>query len=389
MAILNYVLLSIMFCVTPAGVLWLCRRFPLLGKIGPIMILYAIGVVIGNIPMPDEIKTFQDILPNIMVPLAIPMMLFGCSFKLSEAKLQLKVVTSGVISVCAATVGGYLLFGKNLANGAQIGGMIAGKCTGGTLNMAALQVMLGVDNETYIMLNSYDIIICFIYFVFLLSVGIKMFRKLYREKRDVELSAEDQAEIERQVAQTKENPYKGIFSKEGWIQIGKIMLATIIIVGIAAGIGFLTAPKGWFTVVFILMLTTLGIASSFLKPVRALTRSYDVGMYLIYIFSLAIASMADLSELNIAGGLYQIGFMSFAIFVSLAIHALLCRFMKVDADSMVISSVAFINSPPFVPMISAAMRNKETLVTGLSAGLIGYAVGNYLGFIMNELLTRL
>ncbi len=389
MAILNYVLLSIMFCVTPAGVLWLCRRFPLLGKIGPIMILYAIGVVIGNIPMPDEIKTFQDFLPNIMVPLAIPMMLFGCSFKLSEAKLQLKVVTSGVISVCAATVVGYLLFGKNLANGAQIGGMIAGKCTGGTLNMAALQVMLGVDNETYIMLNSYDIIICFIYFVFLLSVGIKMFRKLYREKRDVELSAEDQAEIERQVAQTKENPYKGIFSKEGWIQISKIMLATIIIVGIAAGIGFLTAPKGWFTVVFILMLTTLGIASSFLKPVRTLTRSYDVGMYLIYIFSLAIASMADLSELNIAGGLYQIGFMSFAIFVSLAIHALLCRFMKVDADSMVISSVAFINSPPFVPMISAAMRNKETLVTGLSAGLIGYAVGNYLGFIMNELLTRL
>ncbi|MBQ8863301.1 MAG: DUF819 family protein [Rikenellaceae bacterium] len=389
MAILNYVLLSIMFCVTPAGVLWLCRRFPLLGKIGPIMILYAIGVVIGNIPMPDEIKTFQDFLPNIMVPLAIPMMLFGCSFKLSEAKLQLKVVTSGVISVCAATVVGYLLFGKNLANGAQIGGMIAGKCTGGTLNMAALQVMLGVDNETYIMLNSYDIIICFIYFVFLLSVGIKMFRKLYREKRDVELSAEDQAEIERQVAQTKENPYKGIFSKEGWIQIGKIMLATIIIVGIAAGIGFLTAPKGWFTVVFILMLTTLGIASSFLKPVRALTRSYDVGMYLIYIFSLAIASMADLSELNITGGLYQIGFMSFAIFVSLAIHALLCRLMKVDADSMVISSVAFINSPPFVPMISAAMRNKETLVTGLSAGLIGYAVGNYLGFIMNELLTRL
>ncbi|MBP3425464.1 MAG: DUF819 family protein [Rikenellaceae bacterium] len=389
MTILNYVLLTIMFCVIPAGVLWLCRRFTLLGKIGPIMILYAVGLVIGNIPMPDEIKTFQDILPNIMVPLAIPMMLFGCTFKLSEAKLQLKVVTSGVISVSVATVGGYLLFGRDLPNGPEIGGMIAGKCTGGTLNMAALQVMLGVDNETYIMLNSYDIIICFLYFVFLLSVGIKMFRRLYREKRSSELSAEDQAEIERQVALTKVNPYKGIFSKEGWMQIGKTLLATLIIVAISAGIAHLTAPEGWFTVVFILMLTTLGIVGTFLKPVRALTRSYDIGMYLIYIFSLVIASMADLSELNIAGGLYQIGFMSFAIFVSLAIHALICRLMKVDADSMVISSVAFINSPPFVPMISAAMRNKNTLVTGLSAGLIGYAVGNYLGFIMKELLSIL
>ena len=105
--------------------------------------------------------------------------------------------------------------------------------------------------------------------------------------------------------------------------------------------------------------------------------------------TLAIASMADLSNLNIMGGLYQIGFMSIAIFGSLFVHALICRLLKVDADSMIISSVAFINSPPFVPMFSAAMRNKNTLITGISAGLIGYAVGNYLGFIMSEFLSKL
>ena len=84
-----YILLSLLFCLIPAGVIWLCRRFPVLDNIGPIMILYAIGMVIGNLPfMPQEMATLQDMIPNIMVPLAIPMMLFGCTFSRSEAKLQ-------------------------------------------------------------------------------------------------------------------------------------------------------------------------------------------------------------------------------------------------------------------------------------------------------------
>jgi uncharacterized membrane protein len=63
--------------------------------------------------------------------------------------------------------------------------------------------------------------------------------------------------------------------------------------------------------------------------------------------------------------------------------------MKVDADSMIISSVAFINSPPFVPMASAAMQNRKVLVTGLGAGIVGYALGNHLGVLMSHLLQLL
>ena len=141
--------------------------------------------------------------------------------------------------------------------------------------------------------------------------------------------------------------------------------------------------------VLILTLTTLSIALSFVRPIRELRYSYDMGMYLIYIFSLAIASMADFSNLDIAGGLYQLGFMTFAVFVSLTIHAILCRIMRINADSMVITSVAFINSPPFVPMAVGAMNNRKVLITGLSAGVIGYALGNYFGVLMAKLLSLL
>ena len=159
LTIFNYVWLLAMFCLIPAGVLWLCRKYSWMDKIGPVMILYVIGLFFANIPMPEEIELFQNILPTIMVPLAIPMMLFNSNFTASEAKLQLKVVVSGFLSVCLAVVGGYLLFGHHMEQGAQVGGIITGMYTGGTLNAAALQAIFRIKSETYLLVNSYDIII--------------------------------------------------------------------------------------------------------------------------------------------------------------------------------------------------------------------------------------
>ena len=391
MTILYYIILTLIFCITPAGVVWACRRVPLLGKIGPIMVLYAIGMILGNLPfVPNEIITLQEIIPNIMVPLAIPMMLFGCVFTRKEARLQIKIVTSGFLSVCIAVAIGYLLFGQHLAEGDKVGGIITGMYTGGTLNAAALQAIFRINSETFILINSYDIIISFIYFVFLFSFGIRMFRRLYGESangtRSQSAELADENHLAAKAKENAENPYRQLFTKAGMAQLGRILLATIIIAGVSAGLA-ICMPEGWFMVVFILSLTTLGVLSSFIGSIRKLDLSYDVGMYLIYIFSMAIASMADFSNLDLAGGLYQLAFMTIAVFISLAIHAIFCRLMRVDADSMVISSVSFINSPPFVPMAAAAMRNKNVIVTGLGAGIVGYAVGNHLGVLMAQLLA--
>ena len=383
-----YILLTALFCLIPAGVIWLCRKYPFLDTIGPIMILYAIGIVIGNLPfMPEQMKVLQEMIPNVVIPLAIPMMLFGCVFTSKEMGLQIKIVVSGFLSVALAVVGGYLLFGRHIAEGAEVGGIISGVYTGGTVNAAALQAIFNVDSRTFVQLNSYDIIISFLYFVFLFTVGIKLFRRLYGE-RTKSISAEDKAEIDRQIALAKRNPYEGLMTKAGLKQIGLTLLATIAVAAISGGTALLM-PEGWFMVVFILMLTTLGVVCSFIKPIRALEKSYDLGMYLIYIFSLAIASMADFSSLDFVGGANQLCFMLFAVFISLLLHAIFCRVMKVDADSMVISSVSFINSPPFVPMVSAAMKNRNTLVTGLAAGVAGYALGNHFGVLMEKLLSLL
>lgn len=388
MEIVNWTILIAAFCLIPAGVLWLCRRFSLLGKIGPVLILYFIGIIIGNIGlMPGQLPAVQELMSNAMVPLAIPLMLFGCTFKLSGARSQLLALITGIISVATAVVIGFLIFGDNIPEGNKVGGMLVGVYTGGTINLAALKTMLGVSDETYIMINSYDILVSFLYLTFLLTIGIKLFRKFLPNERK-SYSEEDEAAIRAEIGKENQNPYKGLFTRPGMAQAGKLLGLTALIVGVSAGIALLL-PSGMFMTVFILLLTTLGIACSFIKPVREMKYSYDMGMYFIYIFCIAVASMADLSKLDFAGGIGLLGYLLAVVFGSLILQVIFAKIFRIDSDMMVISSVTYINSPPFVPMMAAAMKNKDVLIPGLTIGVIGYAAGNYLGFLMSQLLGLL
>lgn len=335
MAILNYTLLTLIFVLAPALAIWLCRRFTLLEKLGPIMLLYAFGIILGNIPWkPAEMPLMQELGTSISIPLAIPMMLFGCRFTLNDASQQLRVCISGFISVFVAVVVGYLIYGYKIAEGAEIGGIMSGMYTGGMLNAAALQSIFHVEEQSYIIMCSYDVIISFLYLVFLVSVGYKFFRWIYGEKQQTTLTEEERRELEEQIASQGKNPYKGLWTKEGIKELGKIVGITLIVVALSA-VATLPFPDEWFMVIFILMLSTLGIVCSFLKPVRTLKRSFDIGMYLIYIFSIAMASMADFSTLNLTDGLNQIGFLVIAVFGSTILHALFCRLMRIKADAMV------------------------------------------------------
>ena len=385
MTIFNCIILSLVFCTAPVGVLWICKKVPFLGKIGPVLLLYILGVIIGNIGIrPEGMGTIQEILSSAMVPLAIPMMLFGCTFRFKEAKEQLKALLTGLAAVVMAVIAGYLIFGKNIEEGTKIGGMLTGVYTGGTINLAALKTMLGVKNETYILINSYDMLVSFLYLTFLLTVGIKLFRKFLPYRQGLTASTDDVQHPEME----SDGNYRAMLTKDGILNVGKILGITALICAISGG-SALIFPEGAFMVVFILMLTTLGIGCSFIRPVHNLKHSYDLGMYFIYIFCIVVASMADLASLDLAGGLNLMGYLLFAVFGSLAIQVILARIFRIDADTMVIASVTFINSPPFVPMMVAAMKNKSVLVTGLTLGIIGYAVGNYLGYLMSELLKLL
>ena len=381
------ILITLFFLLAPAGVLRLCRQFPTLGKIGPVLILYLLGILVGNLFHPAGMARIQQALSSAMVPLAIPLMLFSCTFRRSGTRSQLLALLSGMLAVTAAVIAGYLLFGKGLEDGPKIGGMLTGVYTGGTVNLASLQVMLNVPEETFVLLNSFDMAVSFLYVTFLLAIGFKLFRRILPQDSDA-IAPEPSGGEPEAAGGRAERPFQGLFTRRGLRDAAILLAVDALIIGISAGLGLLAGEAAFMTVL-ILSLTTLGIAASFWRPIKQLRHSYDIGMYFIYIFSVVVASMADLRNLSISGSVNLLGYLAFVVFGSLLLQVLLARLLKIDADTMTISSVAYICSPPFVPMMAAAMNNRRVLAGGLAVGVIGYAAGNYLGFLISRLLTLL
>ena len=390
------IILVLFYLLAPAAVLYGCRRWRWMDKIGPILILYFLGAIIANLgifpltgtPEGDSLLKFQNSFSTVLVPMAIPMILLSFTYRKGETKDQLIAMITGLLAVIIAVVAGYPIFAKHIPDAPKIAGMYTACLTGGTVNMAAVSKMLGVDGQQYALLNTYDMMVSFTYLVFIMAFGIRWARKLLPVKT-LDVGSNDADEVRAQIERDRQkNPYAGIWSKEGLVEILKLLGVTLVVVGLSAGVavGLSKLIPGTFMMWFILSATTFSIAASFIKPIRRIKYSYEVGMYLIYIFSIVVASMANVRAMDFSGALFIVGFLLFMEVVSLTLQLLSARLFKVDADTAVIASVTYINSPPFVPMIAASMNNKRVLAPGLAIGVIGYAVGNYLGVLICNIL---
>ena len=386
------------YLLAPAAVLWACRKVKVLDKVGPVLTLYILGVIVANLHIvPDDYYSIQKILQDVMIPLAIPMMLFGCNFKSFKAGVSAKAFVIGVLSTVVMVVAGYLIRVKQLGvDGPTIGATLSGQYTGGAGNYAAVMMLLGeagLAGEKFALVSTCNLVVSFFYLMFLMGGGIGIARRIVHG-RNVK-SYNDTINAGEYV---DENPYKDFGTRASLVQLLKVFCAAVAVAVVSLlfsnlfkeGTAMYELLGGDFSMVaLILTLTTVSLLLTMFKGVRSWDKSFDAGMYLIYIFCLAMAMLADLSQLDWALGLWVLVYQAIIIFGSLALSVLLARPFKVDADSMVITSDTLVNSPICVPMIAAAMKNKEAIMVGITNGLAGYAVGNYLGYLVYQLLMNL
>lgn len=392
------ILIVLFYLLAPALVLWSCRKVKVLNKVGPVLTLYILGVVIANLHIvPEDCKAIQKTLQDVMIPLAIPMMLFGCNFKNFKAGVTVRAFVIGVVSVALMVVGGYLLLGSHLgASGATIGATLSGQYSGGAGNFAAVNIMLGeqgLKGEMFALVSTCNLIVSFFYLMFLMGGGVTIARRVVHGKGFEAYNDAINAE-----EYVNENPYKDFGKKKSIIQLLKVFGAAVVVAVASllvsnlfkSGTAMYDLLGGDYSLaVLILVLTTISLLLTGFKEVRTWDKSFDAGMYLIYIFCLAMAMLADLSQLDWKLGLWVIVYQAIIIFGSLALAVLLARPFKVDADSAVITSDTLVNSPICVPMIAATMKNKNAIMVGITNGLAGYAVGNYLGYLIYQLLCLL
>ena len=385
----------ICFITLPALIIYLCQKFSWMDKIGSILWAYAIGIlfrILGLIPeiqseglMPDDTipQAIKD-LTDISILIALPMLLFSLDFRkwLKQAKKTLLSMTLAFFSVISMVVLGYFIFAGGLDDAWKISGLLTGVYTGGTPNMAAIRTALEVDQTTFIMTHTYDMVISLVWFVFIITIGQKVLNLILPK-----FKSNSKNKNKDDVSMAEFDSYEGIFKRKTFLPVLAAFGIALLIFGSGYGLMSLM-PDNSKTVVIILYITTVGILLSFVPKINKIDKSFQVGMYLIVVFSMAVASQADLSNLvNISLDLFL--YVVLAVWGSLIIHILLSMIFKIDTDTVIITSAALAFSPPFVPVVAGALKNKEILIPGLTVGIIGYAIGNSLGISLAYFLHGL
>ena len=366
------------------------KRWTVVQKIGTVVLAYAVGIIASlcglmQFPDPAAAATFSKLQSTIMsvtVPLAIPLMLFNCDFKLWTKALPKTAwaLVTGLASVVIAVVTGYFIFRNNVPEAANVAGMMTGIYTGGTVNFNALGASLGVDKSVMAIVLAFQMVITMPYIFFLLGGGYKVFRKVLPYKDITHKGRTDENTVE---TADVEN-YRGMFEKKNFIGMLKGLGLSVIFLAMGAGLALLITGT-LSELVVILTITTLSIIASFFKKVRELPKTFELGMFFILIFSVIVASMFDIHSVS-GGSLYVGGFVLWIMGISVILHLILCRIAKVSGDLFCVCQVGLLCSPPFVPPIAGAMKNKKVLISGIVVGLVGYAVGTYIGALLAWIL---
>jgi uncharacterized membrane protein len=372
---------ALLYIALPAVVLFLCSQFQFLNRIGAVVLAYAFGLFLGLTGLVGpQFDVLKEGLMSVTVPLAIPLLLFSSNVR-EWKKLALQPFYSlvfALIAVFIAVGAGYLLFhGNKIEDFNKVGGLLVGIYSGGTPNLASLKMILDVNEEVYLAVHSYDMAIGAVYLFLLMSVGQRLFG-IVLPKYQHDLLDNYQVEEEESLRVVLKN-------KRARSRLLKVLGLMVVMVAVAGGV-MLLLPVNAQMVVFIFLITAMGIGGSSFKQVNSTKGTFNLGMYLILIFSIVVSSKVQLGNLTDVNPVI-FAYITFVVFVSLLLHVLLASLRKIDADTVIITSAALICSPPFVPVVAGSLRNRSVIVPGLTIGLIGYALGNYLGYFMALLLN--
>jgi uncharacterized membrane protein len=268
----------------------------------------------------------QDIITSATVPLALPLLLFGTRIK-TWVKMAGKTFLSMLLAIVALSIivgVTFYAFGDKIDNSWKIGGLLVGLYTGGTPNLASLQAGLEVSPEVYLMVNTYDIVLSSIFLLLIMSTGGKFLRGLLPKYK------KQKSDFKYDITYTKEepDPYDSFFKKKYFPDFLLAFGAAVLIAGLSVGLSFIIT-KGISMLVVILSITSLSLVGSLIPKLNKAEKSFEGGMYLILVFSIAVASMVKLEDfINISPSLFW--FVTMVISGTFILHILFSAIFKVD-----------------------------------------------------------
>ena len=373
--------LATVIAASTALAFWLDYRFPALGKLGASMMAIIFGAVLSNTGLVPVDSVVYEVVLGPVTSVSIAWLLLSVDLRdLAKAGPRitgafLVAVTGTVLGACVATVIYQSHFGDDTW---RIAGALTGTYSGGSVNFVSVGREVGLTGALFAGLNAADAVVTGLWLAATLILPIWLAR--FYAPVEAPAATDDESSTGAPANERHRNhPY---FAREGLSAVGiaGLFATGLILVFVSEWLGTVV-PQ----IPSILWLTTLALALGHSPLYRDAPGAMQLGSVGLHFFFVLIGILSRVSEIA------EVGFEVFYFtLIVVGVHAVFVlgigRLLRLDIGSVLVASQAAVGGPTSALAVAISREWKHLVLPGVVVGLLGYAVGTYLGLGVAYLL---
>ena len=354
---------------------WLDARYSWARKISPVVLILFFAGLVSNVGLITDRSPFYDGLAGFTVPFAVCLILF--TVNLADLKKTGGPLLAAFAIACVGTMIGVLSAGllvnsqlaKVLGDETwKLAGPFVGTYTGGSLNFFALWDGLEIGNpDLFAAANAVDNLTLFPLFAVWVLIPGWLGKYFPAGERWGTIGAIDEAAEPEAPTEFRMLDIVFLTFAALAIMVASELIKTHWIAGFMPSF-----PT-------ILIVTTLALILAQFPFIGRLQGAFEMGNLSFYLFFCAVGAMINVKMAIVLSPILFIYVMIMVVVHLVSVYGI-GRLFRLDIRVLTIASAAAKTGPPSVIALANVHGWRTLVLPGVAMGLLGYAVGNYLGF---------
>lgn len=364
------------------------RHYKWAKAVGAALICLVGGMVLSSIGLVPSVSPAYDPIWAYVTPIAIPMILFNADIRRigRESGRMLFMFLFACLGTMSGVVLASIIFHNNVPELHKVAAIFTGSQTGGSMNVAVMAEVFDISSTMFNAVYIADILtFTFTLFALTMLPSISLLRKHYPTLYPLASS-----EVKEYKDEDELSAGMNVFGLAKGVALSFAIVA--VSVAIANSVNATGAPeiiKQLFGQKYlVLTLITVILATVFPKYIGSIKGAQEFGIFLMFIFFVAISIEADLKEVINIGPVLIV--YSFVIFLGILLFSLvLGKIFKFSIEEISISANAALGGPTTAAACAGARGWFDLVTPAVLVGTLGYILGNYLGVFIGNLIFNM
>ncbi len=349
------------------------KRHQVFRALGPAMLVILLGMVLSNLGILTDTSSTYSWLSSWGVNLSIVLILVGVDLRsvLRAGPSMLIAFVLGAVGTAAGSLSAAVLVGSQVGPETwKLAGQYTGTYVGGGMNFAALGRAFDTSSDLFTAAIAADVTVTALWLMACLTIPVL----LGSSRNSTRVKQSESGDVH-----TLEDSLRRTRNAVGLEQVAILALLALSLVWVSGRLQLLVP-----VIPQVLWLTSLAVIAAQVPALQKFHSGPLLGNYLLLLFLAGNGAQSVIANIvSIGPGVFY-----FAL-LTVSVHGVVLfgigRLFGFQPSMLAVASQANIGGAASALALASARGYSEQVLSGIAVGLLGYAVGNYLGFMVAAL----